>query len=241
MRTVWIKHLLPIWLLTLSMYVRCQQPQQKLSYTISEELELGAFVGNVKSDANLHERYTAEELNKVKFRFLSTPDLDFTLAEDSGFIWTAERIDRDQVCPKATQCMFNLDIVALIPENMRFLEIIKISLEVLDLNDNSPQFPEPKIAHRVSESAMPGTGFVIPTAIDPDSEEYGIQGWELWPADSKFDLHMRNKVDGSVELRLVLKEVLDREEESYYDMKVIAYDGGQPPKTGSMDIHVEVC
>ncbi len=235
-----IKHLVPIWLLTLAVFVTCQQPQQKLSYTISEELELGAFVGNVKSDANLHERYTAEELNKVKFRFLSTPDLDFTLAEDSGFIWTAERIDRDQVCPKAPECTFNLDIVALIPENMRFLEIIKISLEVEDLNDNAPQFPEPKIAHRVSESAMPGTGFVIPTAIDPDSEEYGIQGWELWPSDSKFDLHMRNKVDGSVELRLVLKEVLDREEESYYDMKVIAYDGGQPPKTGSMDIHVEV-
>ena len=240
MSITWIPHLLPLWLLTLVVYVTCQQPKQHLTYTISEELELGTFVGNVKSDANLHERYTTEELEKVKFRFLSTPDLDFTLAEDSGFIWTANRIDRDEVCPKALECIFNLDIVALIPENMRFLEIIKITLAVEDLNDNAPQFPEPKISHRVSESAMPGTGFVIPTAIDPDSEHFGIQGWELSPNDSKFDLHMRNKVDGSVELRIVLKEVLDREKESYYDMKVIAYDGGLPPKTGSMDIHVQV-
>ena len=240
MNGIWIVHLLPLWLLSLVLYVTCQQPQQQLKYAISEELELGTFVGNVKSDANLHERYTAQELEKVKFRFLSTPDLDFTLAEDSGFIWTADRIDRDVVCPKAAECVFNLDIVVLIPENMRFLEIIKIELEIEDLNDNFPQFPEPKISHRISESAMPGTGFVIPTAIDPDSEHFGIQGWELSPTDSKFDLHMRNKVDGSVELRIVLKEVLDREEENYYDMKVIAYDGGQPPKTGSMEIHVEI-
>ena len=206
----------------------------------SEELEMGAFVANIKQDANLQGKYTKEEMDMVKFRFLSTPDLDFTLDENTGFIWTAQRIDRDEVCPRAMACTFTLDIVVLIPETMRFLEIIKISLEVVDLNDNGPQFPEPLISHRVSESAMPGSSFVIPTAIDPDSGDFGIQGFELWPSDSKFDLHMKSKVDGSVELRLVLKEQLDREDKSSYDLKVIAFDGGTPPKTGSMDIHVEV-
>ena len=240
MAGLWITWLVTIWMFTLTLLVTCQQPHIQRTYSISEELEMGAFVANIKQDANLQGKYTKEEMDKVKFRFLSTPDLDFTLDENTGFIWTAQRIDRDEVCPRAMACTFTLDIVVLIPETMRFLEIIKISLEVVDLNDNGPQFPEPLISHRVSESAMPGSGFVIPTAIDPDSGDFGIQGFELWPSDSKFDLHMKSKVDGSVELRLVLKEQLDREEESSYDLKVIAFDGGTPPKTGSMDIHIEV-
>ena len=240
MAVLWFTCLMAIWMFALTLLVTCQMPQIQRTYSISEELERGAFVANIKQDANLQAKYTKEEMNKVKFRFLSTPDLDFTLDEESGFIWTAQRIDRDKVCPRAMACTFTLDIVVLIPETMRFLEIIKISLEVVDLNDNGPQFPEPSISHRVSESAMPGSSFVIPTAIDPDSGDFGIQGFELWPSDSKFDLQMKSKVDGSVELRLVLKEKLDREDHSYYDLKVIAYDGGTPPKTGSMDIHVEV-
>ncbi len=240
MATLWITWLVTVGMLALTSLVTCQQPQIQRTYSISEELEKGAFVANIKQDANLQGKYTQEELDQVKFRFLSTPDLDFTLDENSGFIWTGQRIDRDEVCPRAMACTFTLDIVVLIPESMRFLEIIKISLEVVDLNDNGPEFPEPAISHRVSESAMPGSSFVIPTAIDPDSGDFGIQGFELWPADSKFDLQMKSKVDGSVELRLVLREQLDREKESSYDLKVIAFDGGTPPKTGSMDIHIEV-
>ncbi len=235
-----IRRLATIWMFTVTLLVTCQQPQIQRTYSISEELDMGAFVANIKQDANLQAKYTQEEMDKAEFRFLSTPDLEFTLDQDSGFIWTAQRIDRDAVCPRAMSCTFTLDIVVLIPENMRFLEIIKISLEIVDLNDNEPQFPESRISHFVSESAMPGSSFVIPTAIDPDSGDFGIKEFELWPSDSKFSLHRKTKVDGSVELRLVLKEQLDREKESSYDLKVSALVGGTPPKTGSMDVHIEV-
>ncbi len=92
----------------------------------------------------------------------------------------------------------------------------------------------------LSESTMPGSSFVIPTAIDPDGENYGKVHYELLPAMEKFELRMQNQVDGSVEPQLVLTGRLDREADTHCDMKVIAYDGGQPPKTGSIDVRVEV-
>ena len=215
--------------------------QETLSYTILEEPELFTLVGNVKSDGNLGERYTVEELNKVMFISSSNPY--FTLDMSYGDIFTTARIDREDICPVAVEhvkCALNLNVTALILDDFRLLEIIKISIELADLNDHFPQFPEPEVTLNVSQSAIPGTSFVIPAASDLDSREYGIKRYELLPVDSKFDLDMHNNVDESLELRLILKEVLDQEEQGYYDMKVVAYDSGQPPKAGSMNIHVEV-
>ena len=51
---------------------------------------------------------------------------------------------------------------------------------------------------------------------------------------------MTDSADGSVDLRLVLMERLDREVEDTYQLTVIALDGGNPPRSGSMAVQVQV-
>ena len=51
---------------------------------------------------------------------------------------------------------------------------------------------------------------------------------------------MTDSADGSVDLRLVLMERLDREVEDTYQLTVIALDGGDPPRSGSMAVQVQV-
>ena len=212
----------------------------ELPYRILEDLQRGTFVGNLFKDAGVGSRYSEAELRDVEFRFLSRPDNRFTIEEDTGILRTGLRIDRDEICPHKPTCTIKLDVVAVIPEPLRFLEIIKVNIEILDLNDNEPRFPESKLLYQVLESAMPGSSFVIPTAIDPDSGDYGIQRYELLSNTDKFELDAKPKVDGSTEVRLVTRQRLDREIQDFYQMKVFAYDGGNPPKSGSVDITVTV-
>lgn len=212
----------------------------ELPYRILEELQRGTYVGNVFKDAGVGTRYTESQLAHVEFRFLSRPELGFTIEQDTGILRTGPPIDRDEICAHQTMCTIQLDVVAVIPDPLRFLEIIKVNVEILDRNDNAPRFPEPRLSYQVLESAMPGSSFVIPTAIDPDSGDFGIQRYELLSNTDKFELDAKPKVDGSTEVRLVTRARLDREIQDYYQMKIFAYDGGTPSKSGSVDVMVTV-
>ena len=58
--------------------------------------------------------------------------------------------------------------------------------------------------------------------------------------EEKFELSMRTTADGGTDLRLILREKLDREELEQFVVTVVAIDGGDPPKTGSIYINVTV-
>lgn len=64
--------------------------------------------------------------------------------------------------------------------------------------------------------------------------------YDLRPKSSVFELRTGMSFDSGAELRLVLKEKLDREIESSYQVIVYAVDGGHPALTGSMTIQVQV-
>lgn len=233
-----------ILLLLSSLYVEtgAQQATEESahSYTIEEELPVGTFIANIFADARIGQKYDAATLKQLQFRFLAKPEVGFEIERDTGILRAGGRIDRDSKCPHQDSCEFKLDIVAHIPDPLRFLEIIKLHIEVTDLNDNAPEFPEKYMAQEVLESTLVGSSFVIPTASDPDSGVFGIQSYELVATSSKFALDIKDKLDGSRELQLLLTEELDREKEDTYTMKVIAYDGGNPPRSGSVDVTVRV-
>ncbi len=213
--------------------------QPEISYNVSEELQDGTFVGDMVKDADLKNRFGDDQVALMQFRFLSKPDLNLVVDADSGMIRTGGRIDRDELCPGKEDCLFKLDIVAIIPKT-NFLEIIKATINVIDMNDNFPNFPQTQLFETILESADPGLSFRIPTAIDPDSSKLGIQQYVLEPESDLFKLVVNNKMDGSVEVRIVLEGELDRETRDTYEFKVVAYDGGDPPKSGSIDVLITV-
>ena len=87
---------------------------------------------------------------------------------------------------------------------------------------------------------MPGTTYSVPAATDPDSEKYSIQYYELVAETDKFGLTESRGLDGSVDLQLVLRNVLDREQVATYQVKILAHDGGTPPKQGKLVINISV-
>lgn len=184
----------------------------ELFYSVDEEQKRGYVIADIVEDAGLVSVYGAEAVNSLRFALLSPPTINITVDELSGRIITSGRIDREALCggPEITSmtsartpdCRIRLD-VAIHPVN--FFRIVKIVVDIVDVNDNEPEFRPTHIVRKLLESAPTGSGFVVPTAHDADSSELGVDRYELKGADDKqyngpFGLKITRKLDGSTEV-----------------------------------------
>ncbi|XP_062358484.1 protocadherin alpha-2-like [Cinclus cinclus] len=111
----------------------------------------------------------------------------------------------------------------------------KVVLEVLDVNDNAPEVWVTSLSVPVSEDASVGTVVALLSVSDRDSGANGrVRCW-VWPA-SPFGLEAT--FAGSYSL--VLREALDRERVSEYEVEVRAEDGGAPALRASRGLRVPV-
>ncbi|XP_039567884.1 protocadherin alpha-2-like [Passer montanus] len=111
----------------------------------------------------------------------------------------------------------------------------KVILEVLDVNDNAPEVWVTSLSVPVAEDASVGTVVALLSVSDRDSGENGrVRCW-VWPA-SPFGLEAT--FAGSYSL--VLREALDRERVSEYEVEVRAEDGGAPALRASRGLRVPV-
>lgn len=157
-----------------------------------------------------------------------------------GTVLTTESvIDRELLCPHDPICVLRLDIGV---ESAGNFEVFKVEVTVLDLNDNSPTFRHSSLNLSVSESNPPGILLQILPAYDLDSSYNSEISYRLESGEAPFRLAVRNGSNGSqpTDLRLELTGSLDREERSHYDLEVLAVDGGHPPRTGTLQIAIEV-
>ncbi|NXM44886.1 PCDA8 protein, partial [Gymnorhina tibicen] len=110
-----------------------------------------------------------------------------------------------------------------------------VELEVLDVNDNAPEVWVTSLSVPVPEDASVGTVVALLSVSDRDSGANGrVRCW-VWPA-SPFGLEAT--FAGSYSL--VLREALDRERVSEYEVEVRAEDGGAPSLRGRRGVRVPV-
>ena len=208
-----------------------------VEYHIKDELPADTTIGSIPTDGGLDLRYSSETLNQLRYSFLAHSENPYLhLQEDTGVIHTAQTIDRDQVCSEISSCYMQLHVLV-----QPIFQMITVKVEVTDINDNVPVFPVNEVSHVIAESASLGTTIGIPSAQDQDSSEYRIKCYELLPAkEDAFALKVTHLLDGSTHLELVLLETLDAEKQDSYQLEVVASDGGDPPKSGSLIINIKV-
>ncbi|XP_030315250.1 LOW QUALITY PROTEIN: protocadherin alpha-5-like [Calypte anna] len=111
----------------------------------------------------------------------------------------------------------------------------KVVVEVLDVNDNAPEVRVTSLSVPVSEDASVGTVVALLSVWDGDSGANGrVRCW-VRPS-SPFGLVSR--LSGSYSL--VVREALDRERVSEYEVEVLAEDGGSPSLSGRRGVRVPV-
>uniref|UniRef100_A0A3B4BHJ7 Cadherin domain-containing protein n=1 Tax=Periophthalmus magnuspinnatus TaxID=409849 RepID=A0A3B4BHJ7_9GOBI len=133
----------------------------QLRYSITEEVAEGTIVGNVAKDLGLDK----SALKDRKYRIVSgAAESLFHVDQKDGNLYVSRKIDREEVCEKSSTCLINLKTVLENP-----LEVHYVGVEVQDINDNAPFFPELETTLEISESALPGVRIPLKAARDLDS------------------------------------------------------------------------
>ncbi|NXO13526.1 PCD17 protein, partial [Oriolus oriolus] len=226
---------------------------KNLNYSVPEEQGAGTVIGNIGRDARLAAGAAGGGMlpaergvpgggpgggrgPKSTFRVLenSAPHL-LDVDGESGLLYTKQRIDREALCRRSAKCQLSLEVFA------NDQEICMIKVEIQDLNDNAPSFPSDQVDMDISENAAPGTRFPLTSAHDPDAGDNGLRTYLLTRDDyGLFSLDVKSRGDGTKFPELVIQKPLDREEQSHHTLVLTALDGGDPPRSGTVQINVRL-
>ncbi|XP_045061042.1 protocadherin gamma-A11-like isoform X11 [Coregonus clupeaformis] len=203
----------------------------QIRYSLPEEMKKGSLIGNVAQDLGLD----LKRLRTGRARIVTGESIQYTqLKSDKGILVVSERIDREQLCGDVTPCSFSFEIILENP-----IELHRVTVEILDVNDHSPVFKNNDIKFEISESAILGSRFVLESAEDPDVGVNGLHGYVLTPNEN-FILKQHANPDGSKFAEMILQKPLDREEHPRLSLKLIAVDGGNPQRSGTVNIEITV-
>ncbi|XP_058506390.1 protocadherin alpha-2-like isoform X3 [Solea solea] len=203
----------------------------QLSYSISEEVNKGTVVGNIAKDLNIN----VQDLETRDLRVVSSYSKKyFDVNLRTGNLFVNERIDREELCPNAVKCPVKLQAALNNPMNAHRIEV-----NILDVNDNSPSFIEQTHLLNISELLSSGERYLLPVAIDADIGSNTVKSYKL-SHNEHFSLDVQSGGEHGMSPELVLQKALDREKEPVIKLVLTAVDGGKPPRSGTLQLIVNV-
>ncbi|XP_007937228.1 protocadherin beta-13-like [Orycteropus afer afer] len=200
-------------------------------YSVVEETEGTSFVTNVAKDLGLGRR----ELSRRGAKVISKGNkLRLQLDPETGDLVLNEKLDREELCGDTEPCVLRFQVLLENP-----LEFFQAELQVIDINDHDPVFLDREILLKISESSAPGTTFPLKNAQDADVGQNNIENYII-SSNAHFRVLTRKRSDNRKYPELVLEKALDREEEPRLRLTLMVQDGGSPPRSGTVQMHIEV-
>ncbi|XP_072251811.1 protocadherin gamma-C5-like isoform X9 [Leuresthes tenuis] len=200
-------------------------------YSIQEELKRGSVVGNLAKDLGLG----LSDIFDRKLHLASEAgEQYFSVDAGKGELVVNDRIDREALCGQSASCVLPLQVVIEDP-----LQLHRIEVEIRDINDNSPSFLSSEISLNIAESAAVGTRFPLESAADPDVGSNSLKSYTI-SKNECCSLKIKEIEGGKIVPELVLEKSLDREKKSVHQILLTALDGGNPVRSGTTQISVNV-
>ncbi|XP_054423925.1 protocadherin beta-3 [Pteronotus mesoamericanus] len=200
-------------------------------YSVAEEKERGVLIANLAKDLGL----SVGELAARGTQIVSKGNKQhFELNHQTGDLLLHEKLDREELCGPTEPCILHFQILLQNP-----LQFFPNELQVIDINDHSPVFFENEMQLKILESTPPGTIIPLGNAEDLDVGRNSLQNYTINP-NSLFHVLTSSRRDGRKYPELVLDKALDREEQPQLSLTLTALDGGSPPRSGTVQIHILV-
>lgn len=196
-----------------------------LTLSVKEGLPARTIVGDLGAGLSSPSTgfFISESRDSYVFR-------DLEIDADTGIISTAVVLDRE-----------SRDKYKFVAATLTG-EMIRVEIEVEDVNDHSPVFRSDEVNVEVSELSPVGSRFQLEGARDADEGEFGTQGYRITDVEmlDLFRLEYRVGSETHSSLDLILISKLDRETQDFYSFIVEAFDGGIPARTGTLTLNVQV-
>ncbi|KAM7143149.1 protocadherin Fat 4 [Molossus nigricans] len=196
---------------------------------LSEDAPPGSYVSGVSatdgdSGLNANLRYSIVSGNGLGW---------FHISEHSGLVTTgaAGGLDREL----ASQIVLNISARDQgVHPKVSYAQLV---VTLLDVNDEKPVFRQPEgYAVSVVENSPSGTELLVLGATDGDLGDNGTVRFSLQEAETDQRAFRLDPVSG----RLSTIASLDREEQAFYSLLVLATDLGSPPQSSVARINVSL-
>ncbi|XP_072481071.1 protocadherin Fat 4 isoform X1 [Notamacropus eugenii] len=196
---------------------------------LSEEAPPGSYVSGVSAtdgDSGLNAN--------LRYSIISGNELDwFHISDHSGLVTTAAAggLDRE----RASQVVLNISARDQgVHPKVSYAQLV---VTVLDVNDEKPVFSqEAGYEVSVAENAPAGTDLLIIEASDGDLGDNGTVRFSLQESETEQRSFRLDPVSG----RLSTISSLDREEQAFYSLLVLAVDLGSPPQSSLTRVNVSL-
>ncbi|XP_016085598.1 cadherin-23 [Sinocyclocheilus grahami] len=115
----------------------------------------------------------------------------------------------------------------------------KLTINVLDVNDNAPRFRPFGVANfseRILEGAVPGTTLLSVTAVDPDKGPNGQIIYQLLHLPRGDYIRLEDPSTG----KIVANRTVDYEQVQWLNFTVRAQDHGTPPRFAELPVYLRI-
>uniref|UniRef100_A0A8C2WMC8 Cadherin domain-containing protein n=1 Tax=Cyclopterus lumpus TaxID=8103 RepID=A0A8C2WMC8_CYCLU len=200
-----------VWMLCAILLCLSDWSGAQVSYSVSEEVDKGSVVGNIAKDLNIQ----TQQLQERGFRIVSAYSKKYFEANlRTGLLTVNDRIDREELCPNLPKCSLNIEGLLSHPMNIYRIEVI-----IVDINDNAPSFLEQTHVFNISESSSTGERYPLPVAQDADTGSNSVKTYKLSP-NEHFSIDVSSGGESAF-AELVLQKALDREKQTLPPIVVI--------------------
>ncbi|RWS13849.1 fat-like cadherin-related tumor suppressor isoform X5, partial [Dinothrombium tinctorium] len=193
-------------------------------FSVPEDTKSGSTVGRLQAediDLSHNSVLTYSLLNHRKY---------FAVDLATGSLSTREKLDREEVAKYKLHVTVNDNGV---PSMSSTATVI---IDIIDVNDNAPQFREPHYFARVREDLPIGTVVTKINAFDYDAGSNAKIKYSF-RRDGNEDSHF--SIDHLMGTIRISKE-LDFEEKQLYNLTIIAEDHGDPVLSSKVSLLIEV-
>ena len=242
-------------IIILSLVVGVTGRGYEMNFKISEEQREGTMLIDLKSTYLKLASQTVRRPNPsiLSFQFSASSNemkKYFNLDKITGVLYNKEIFDREKFCSTSfpiltSSCEFQFNVVVLPKENM---EILKITLQLQDINDNEPIFSPSFVSLSISDDSKIGTTVALPTAYDADLDPFAVSHYTIDNSMSdqifsfSFDLTSLKMKDDSMDLKLILKKSLKNLQTNTNKLRGVikAFDKGYPPLYGFLFVNLTI-